>query len=211
MPGDDTLDDRQDTSGICSTPVTSRRKISSVSGFPWNSFFISIGPLAGALGGVWIKGRQEADREQRQAERMRRDAQAERSRRAYADVVTAVRLLLRNQRQLGRGFATGVDTEDEIIHDLYARGNELQDEVNRVIVLVEMTGSDQARQQAITVVESVRTCSDIITAHSQAIYAHKTGAEPALPPFPAANLAAAMDDADNAVTAFVNAVRPELT
>ena len=179
--------------------------------FPWDSFFISVGPLVGALGGVWVKGRQETGREQRQAERIRQDAYEDRCRGAYADFVTATRLLLRNQRQLGHGFATGADTEHQIMRDIFARGSSLQDDLNRAGLVVELLGSTEARTLADAVVEAVRTCGDIITAHSNEIYAHQSGAAASVTAFPAANLAGAMDEANTAVKAFIDAVRPELS
>ncbi len=180
----------------------------TVSGFPWDSFFISVGPLVGALGGVWIKGRQEAGSEQRQAERNRQEAYENRCRNEYANFVVAARLLLRNQRQLGHGFATGADANHQIMQNVFARGTSLQDDLNQAVVVVELLGSTEARRLAKAVVEAVRTCSDIITAHSGAIFAHESGAAASVTTFPAAHLATAMDEANVAVEAFIDAVRP---
>jgi hypothetical protein len=155
-----------------------------VSRFPWNSFFIAAGPLVGALGGVWLKGRQEAGQEQRRVEHIRRDAYEDRCRGAYADFVTAARLRLRNQRQLGHGFATKVDTTHSIMQELFVRGNSLQDELNQAAVEVELLGSTEARRLAEVVVEAVRTCGDIITAHSGEIFANQAGVAASLRTFP---------------------------
>jgi hypothetical protein len=186
-------------------------RIGRVSSFPWNSFFISVGPLVGALGGVWIKGRQDASREQRQAQRIRQDASEDRRRGTYADFVTAAQLLLRNQRQLGHAFATRTDTRHEWIQDVFVRGNRFQDDLNKATVAVELLGSTEARRMADAVIEAVKACSNIITAYSGEIYAHQSRAAASVSDFPSDDLDAAMDEANTAVDAFIDAVRPELS
>jgi len=181
-----------------------------MSGFPWNSFFISIGPLAGALGGVWIRGRQDTDREQGRAVRARQDAHRDRCGDAYAELVTTARLVLRNQKQLGIAFATRVDTEHQTIQDVFARGSDLLDDLNRAVVIVAITGSAESRSRANAVFGAIRTCSDIITAHSAAVYARRTGTGSGATVSGTADLIESIATAEAALEEFLDAVRPEL-
>jgi len=138
--------------------------------FPWSTLITAAFTAGGVLGGAWLKGWQDTNREQRQAEQATESARAQKQQEAYADLVVTARQALRNLRQLRLAYA--VDTPDEpAVQEAFSQSGRLADELNRATATVEIVGSTPPRTAAKAVYDSAKEVGDFYQARSLALVA----------------------------------------
>jgi hypothetical protein len=69
-------------------------RILSVMAFPWDALITAGLTVGGMLGGAWLKGHQDTDRDRRQATQAAEAAQAHKQQAAYTDLVVTARQAL---------------------------------------------------------------------------------------------------------------------
>src|SRR5262249_4622456 len=91
---------RSENPATCPTmspDIESRRspaRILSVMAFPWDTLITADFTVGGVLGGVWLKGRQDTDRDRRRATQAAEAAQAHKQQAACTDLVVTARQAL---------------------------------------------------------------------------------------------------------------------
>lgn len=168
------------------------------------------GALA-ALGGGWVKGHYDIKAEQLRAVRASTDADMERRRQAYAQLVASARAVLRNQRQLRHVYASDQSADPEA-REVGNRGSELIDALTEAVSLAEIVGSVTAQAGAAAIFDSARATGDMYVARSlELAAAQRQKRRPsALPAFDADAVDTNTAELDGAIDAFINEVRRDL-
>ena len=174
--------------------------------FPWDNLITATSVLVAGIGGgaagAWLRGRSDQRRDDRAAETAHMDRQRE----AYAALVTTARLALRNFRQLKLAYVAGTP-DVPAVRDAFSQAASLSEDLNRVTVVAEMLGSAQARQCAKAIYDKAKACGDLYQAHELKLAGMRRGGSDS---FDAGKADTLCGDLDQAVTAFIDVIRPEL-
>jgi hypothetical protein len=179
-----------------------------VAGSDWITTLITAGaPTVAALGAVGLGSRYTTRRDERRAEQAREEAQAAQRRDAYAGLVTAASALLRVHRQLRTAYALN-RSGDPDMEPFRARLDADSGELGRAVAVVMLVGSDAAREGAKAIADRARESSEIFSCRAIALMQAGPRRERRLPAFDTAAAERAHDQLDEAVEAFIDAVRP---
>jgi len=169
-----------------------------------------IGAMA-TLGGGWVKGHYDVEREQRQAERTSSDASTERRRQAYAHLVATARAVLRNQRQLQHAYVLDQSADPEV-REVSNHGSELIDALTEAVALIEIVGPATARAGAAMIFDTAKATGDIFVARSLELMAAQRRKRRAskLSDFDVDAVATSTAELSGAIDAFINEARRDL-
>lgn len=176
-----------------------------VSQFPWTTLITVAGPLVAALGTVGLRDRHDLKRDQQRAEQQRHDEQAAQRQQAYTDLMTTARRVVRSLRQV-RIAHTGDLLDDAGVRPVFERTDAISDDLGQAVALVEYLGSDVARERAQAIFNAAGKAGDIFSARSLALYEARR-ARTRLGPFDPEPASEAIAELDQAIDAFITAVR----
>jgi hypothetical protein len=180
--------------------------------FPTDALIVALfAGTSSGLGVAWLNNLYE----NRRATRASTDARAGRQRDAYADLIVAARLALRNARQMRILYERtgGEIPDDPTIRSVLASADSVATDLNKATAIVALVGSDDARAHAKTVLDAAASAAGLYQERSRRL-ANAKGRDLAKARgeiFDAAEAAVRCQSLDDAIEAFVGAVRPELT
>ncbi len=179
--------------------------------FPWDALIASGATLVGTLGGVGLKGRQDAGREERLADRADRRALGDRQRAAYVGLVVAARASLRNLRALRLAYNADL-TDTPEAKRAFDESPRLSDALNAAAVTVQIV-APEAADAARRVYAAAKVVDDMYQERSIALvgWERATGMKDGqgYPAFDIARAESLCDALDAEISDFITAVRPE--
>jgi Zn-dependent oligopeptidase len=180
--------------------------------FPWDTLITAGFTVGGTLGGVWLKGLQDAGRDRRLAKQEAESARTQKQEAAYVDLVVTARQALRNMRQRRMAYAANNFDQPEV-QQVFAQADRLADELGRVVATVEIVGTAASRASVQAVHEGAKEVSEFYTARSLALeeVQQATGRSRAqgLAAFDADKAKALCDALSDAIDGFIAALRQE--
>jgi hypothetical protein len=135
-------------------------RISDMSAIVWTTLITATATVTGSLGGIWLKGLLDDRAQGRQAEESRSAGREDQQRQAYAELVKAARLALRNFRQLLLLHETGgLNSPDT--GDTFNQAIGLAADMSQADAMAELVGSPVGRQNARAVYDKASACTDL--------------------------------------------------